>query len=131
MSNDKKIGVALVHKICVVCGKKVDSESEILINQRLGKKAAQQVEEMNGQAVGFAEKLCEDCQKIVDEGACFIIAVDEEKTTDFNNPYREGHVVAIKKSSDFYQNLQQEFKKDVLYMDYKLMRNLGMIQNKL
>ena len=127
-----KIGVSLIKYACPICGQAKDELSAIAMNTRLSKKAAEDVEKLNGKIVGFAEKPCKECQSYIDQGAFFIIGVGMEKTgKDTSNPYRSGHLVGIKKESEFYKNLPEEYKKkDALYMDYREMEQLGMINRK-
>lgn len=42
-------------------------------------------------------QLCEDCQKVIDEGGIFFIAVKDGERG--NNPYRTGQITAIKEEA--------------------------------
>ena len=128
MKEDKSnFEVALVKYACPICGKEEDSA--IVINSVLTQKAAEQVKQMNGQVVGYSDKPCKECQEWIDKGAFFVIGIDSEKTDNNSNPYRTGHLVGIKKESEFYKHLPDEYKKkDTIYMDYREMKQIGMIK---
>ena len=126
MSN--KVGVALLKYVCPICGQVNEDSSTIAINSLLTEKAAKKVEDMNNKVVGFSEKPCKECQSYIDKGALFIIGIDTEKSDDRSNPYRTGHLVGIKRESEFVKHLPEEYqKKDAIYMDYKEMEKFGMI----
>lgn len=42
-------------------------------------------------------EICDDCKKIIDDGGCFIIEVEDG--SDQKNPYRTGRYCAIKKEA--------------------------------
>ena len=127
MSN--KIGVALVKYVCPICGQVKEDLSAIVMNTRLTNKAARDVESMHDQVVGISDKPCKECQSYIDQGAFFVIGIDSERTDDMKNPYRSGHIVGIKKTSDFYKHLPEEYKKrDAVFMEYREMMKIGLIQ---
>ena len=127
MSN--KIGAALVKYVCPICGQVKEDLSAIVMNTRLTNKAARDVESMHNQVVGFSSKPCKECQSYIDQGAFFVIGIDPERTDDMKNPYRSGHLVGIKKTSDFYKHLPDEYKKrDAVFMEYREMMKIGLIQ---
>lgn len=129
MNVNDRFGVALVKYACPICGKVNEDASSILLNKKLTKKAAKHVESLHNQVVGFSDTPCKECQSIIDQGAFFIIGIDSDKTGDMTNPYRSGHLVGIKKSSEFYKHLPEEYKhKDALFMDYREMEKFGLIQ---
>lgn len=126
---EKKLGTAIVKYVCPICGQIDEDASAIVMNTRLTKEEAKKVEEMHGKVVGYSDKPCKECQKILDQGAFFVIGIDPEKSDDMKNPWRTGHLVGIKKASEFYQHLPEEYKgKNALFMDYREMRQLGMIR---
>jgi hypothetical protein len=121
-----EVGIALVKEACPICCKLMDGP--IIIGKQFNKKTAKEVNEMNGKVVGFADKPCPECQKLIDEGCFFIIGVDGSKTTDPKNPYRSGHIVGITKECDFYKFLPEDSKKcDAILMDYRDMIKLKLI----
>jgi hypothetical protein len=123
-----KVGVALVKYACPICGQVKDDLTAIAINKKLTKDDARKVEAMHDQVVGISDTPCKECQSYIDQGAFFVIGCDADKTDDMSNPYRSGHLVGIKKTSEFYQHLPDEYKKrDAVFMDYREMRQLGMI----
>ena len=125
-----KVGVALLKYVCPICGQINEDASTIAINSLLTEKAAKEVEDMNNKVVGFSEKPCKECQSYIDKGALFIIGIDPEKSDDVSNPYRTGHLVGIKRKSEFVKHLPEEYqKKDAIYMDYREMEKFGMINN--
>ena len=127
--SDSKLGVAMVKYACPICGQVKEELSAIVMNTLLTESMAKKVEDMHDQVVGIAEKPCKECQSYIDQGAFFIIGIDSDKTEDMSNPYRTGHLVGIKKTSEFYKNLPDEYKKkDAVFMDYREMQKLGMIR---
>lgn len=123
-----KLGVAILKYVCPICGQINEDASAIAMNTLLTKSAAKKVEDMHNKVVGFSEKPCKECQSYIDQGAFFIIGIDPEKTDNMSNPYRTGHLVGIKKESEFYKHLPDEYKKkDAILMDYREMEQLGMI----
>ena len=125
----KKLGVALVKYVCPICGEAKEDLQAIVINTQLTESMAEKVEEMHDQVVGISDKPCKECQSYIDQGAFFVIGIDADKTEDIGNPYRSGHLVGIKKTSEFYKHLSDEYKKkDAVFMDYREMQALGMIK---
>lgn len=96
--SENKIGVALVHEICPICGKSMNKQ--ILINTVLSKKYVKEIEESNGKAIGYSKTACEDCSKYKDE-AVMCIAINEAKSEP-NNPYRTGQVVGVRKDFQLF-----------------------------
>lgn len=126
---EKKLGTAIVKYVCPICGQINEDASAIVMNTRLTKADARKVEEMHNKVVGYSDKPCKECQKILDQDAFFVIGIDPEKSDDMKNPWRTGHLAGIKKASEFYQHLPEEYKgKDALFMDYREMRQLRMIR---
>ncbi len=126
---ENKLGTAIVKYVCPICGQINEEASAIVLNKRLTRADANKVKEMHNKVVGYSDKPCKECQKILDQDAFFVIGIDPEKSDDMKNPWRTGHLVGIKKASEFYQHLPEEYKgKNALFMDYKEMRQLGMIR---
>lgn len=96
--SENKIGFALVHEICPICGKPMNEQ--ILMNSVLSKKYAKEIENVHGKAIGYSKTTCEDCSKYKDE-AVMCIAIDEAKSEP-NNPYRTGQVVGIRKDFQLF-----------------------------
>lgn len=123
------LGCAVVKFACPICLKPVEDETSIALGTRFSKANAERVNSMHNQIVGFSKKPCKECQEIIDKNALFIIGIDIEKS-EKDNPYRSGHIVAIKRESEFVQHLPEDFKKhDAIMMDYREMIQLGMIQD--
>lgn len=83
-----EIGVALVKEACPICGAAHDGP--IVMNRTLSEHRAKKVEALHGKVVGYMDKPCDDCQKLMDQGF-LLIGVIEEKTDDKSNPWRSGH----------------------------------------
>ena len=96
----KKFEVALVKRACPICGKEVDSE--IIMNQKLTKKAAEEVKNLHGKVIGYADKVCEDCSKYKDN--LFIIEIDPEKSDmkRMETIYRTGRYLVCDKNCQLY-----------------------------
>lgn len=96
--SENKIGFALVHEICPICGKPMNEQ--ILMNSVFSKKYAKEIENVHGKGIGYSKTACEDCSKYKDE-AVMCIAIDEAKSEP-NNPYRTGQVVGIRKDFQLF-----------------------------
>ena len=121
-----EVGIALVKELCPICCKEIDGP--IIIGKKFSEKKAKEINEMQGKVVGFADKPCPECQKLIDKGCFFIIGVDVDKTDDYSNPYRSGHIVGITKDCDFYNMLPEDCKKSVAMLrNYKDMIKVGLI----
>ena len=96
--SENKIGFALVHEICPICGKSMNEQ--ILMNSVLSKKYAKEIENVHGKAIGYSKTACEDCSKYKDE-AVMCIAIDEAKSEP-NNPYRTGQIVGVCKDFQLF-----------------------------
>ena len=87
----EKYGVNSSVDTCFICGK----ETNVVLfgtayKDENGKTAEAPRKVCTGQ-------LCDDCQKVIDKGGIFFIAV---KDGEFgNNPYRTGQIIAIKEES--------------------------------
>lgn len=128
-TNNYKLDMALVNRVCPICGKVNESASEIIIGEKMVKTDDTEIQKLHGKTIGFSEKPCKECQEWIDKGALFIIGIDAEKSDDMSNPYRTGHLVGIKRESEFVKHLPEEYqKKDAIFMDYKEMKQLGMIE---
>lgn len=127
MNDTFKIGI--VNYACPVCGKVADSQ--IIMNTKLTKKEADKIEQINNKTIGFSKHFCKECQEIIDTKNClFIVGVDVNKTIDRNNPYRSGHIVAIKKDSNLGQAIYNAYgNTPMAYMDFKEMEQLNLISD--
>ena len=92
---------ALVHEICPICCAKTNTQ--IVLNQKLTEKAAAQVKDMHGKAIGFSEP-CNECQSHIDNGFVALIAIDPSKSiitegiTSLNDIYRTGKLAWLKRN---------------------------------
>lgn len=129
--SDHPLGVALIKYACPICGQVNEDATAVALGSKFhDKKNVERVESMHNKIVGFSEKPCKQCQSILDQGALFIIGIDSEKSDDMSNPYRSGHLIGIKRESEFVKHLPEEYqKKDAIYMDYKEMEKIGLINN--
>lgn len=96
MTKEDVIGVALVHYACPICGREIDDDSAILMNQKLTKKAAKEINELNGKCVGFSNKACNECASHKDE-CIYVIEINEEQSTS-TSPYRTGKYWGVVKN---------------------------------
>ena len=71
------------------------SEEGIIMNSLLSEKAAKEVKNLHGKAVGYADHVCKECTKYKDN-AIFLIGVDTKKSK--KEPWRTGEIAAIKDS---------------------------------
>ena len=69
--------VSLVKYMCPICGGV--AEEVIVANTRLTKKAASEVEELDGKAVGFSDHACKKCSEYKDK-VVFFIGIDSENS---------------------------------------------------
>lgn len=127
---EEKLEVAVTYELCPVCTKKMDGA--IVMNSQLTKKAAAEVKELHGQVVGFADKMCPECQEAIGDGVYFIGIITEE-TTDFKNPFRSGNIVGVKREAvermlEGYPQLDEILTKQATYIDVREMQAIGLIQ---
>ena len=96
------LAVALTHLACPIC--LCNSESTIALNTKLNKKSADNVRELHGKTVALG-KVCDDCQKMLDDGFIALVEVDETKsniskgtteTLKQENAYRTGNMAWLK-----------------------------------
>ncbi len=128
-TQEHPLEVSLVKYVCPVCGQVDEDASAIVMNQLLTQEAADNVKKLHNQVVGFSDKPCKQCQSYIDQDAVMIIGIDSDKSEDMSNPYRTGHLVGIKRESEFIKHLPEEYqKRDWFCMDYKEMKNIGLIQ---
>lgn len=133
MKEKKKLGVALVHRVCPICCRKV--EEEILINSKLSTKYAEKVEELNGKAIGFSDDACEECSKYKNE-CVYIISIDSEKSDmkTMESIYRMGYISGVKNDSDFVKSIPENYILKTangvkyVFMDYKEGVELGLFK---
>lgn len=89
----KELEVSLVNYLCPICGE--IAEEGIIMNSLLSEKAAKEVKNLHGKAVGYADHVCKECAKYKDN-AIFLIGVDTKKSE--KEPWRTGEIAAIKDS---------------------------------
>tara|TARA_B110000503_G_C7132385_1_gene407351 strand:- start:615 stop:1049 length:435 start_codon:yes stop_codon:yes gene_type:complete len=92
MKTKKKLGIALVHQLCPVCTKEMDSS--ILMNTKLSEKEAESIERLDG-TIKWSKDWCKVCEDMKTKGFILIGAV-EAKTDDATNPYRSGNIWVVK-----------------------------------
>ena len=114
------LGLALPKVLCPICCKEMDGP--ILLGTIFSKKNAERINSMDRKVIGFDDKPCPDCQKLIDEGCFFVLAVAGEPKV------RTGAYCGIKRESEFVKNLPDEYKKhNAILMDYDEMVKLGML----
>lgn len=129
-----EVGTALAKEICIICIKEQDGP--ILINTILTEQEAKKVEKMHNQVIGFADKPCESCQKMMEQAFIFI-GFDEEKSDMENLPYgfyRSGHIVGTKKDIPLVQewvkdNIPNAIEQGFCFLPHIVMKNIGLIEN--
>ena len=92
MSEDN-FAVGLVNYACPICGK--TAQTNIIMNNKFTKKAAQEVREADGKVVGYSDTACEECTSHKDE--CIYIVEIDTKKSEPNNPYRTGMYWGVRK----------------------------------
>jgi hypothetical protein len=118
---EPKIGVALTK--CFICGK----DDCIVINTKLTKKHAEEVEKMNGMSI--SKEPCPECREHMKNGV-ILISVDEDKSDDMNNPWRTGGWWVIK--SDAVGRLlkkelaDQLLKSRVGFIEHEMAEGIGL-----
>lgn len=98
--------VGIVKYACPICGKEVDNN--VILNSKLTKKAAQSIREMNGKFIGYSKNACEECLKYKDE-VVFFVGILPEKSDKITGVYRTGHIVGLKKDSNFIKDVPAEY----------------------
>lgn len=91
MSEDN-FAVGLVNYVCPICGK--TAQTDIIMNSKFTKKAADEVRETNGKVIGYCSHACKECAAHKDE-VVYVVEIDASKSEP-NNPYRTGYVWGIK-----------------------------------
>lgn len=89
---DNVLGVALVMELCPICA--VEIAGPIIMNTRLTKKNAKEVESMHGKVVGWSKEPCESCKELKKKGFILIGAV-QAKSIEGKDPYRSGNIWVI------------------------------------
>lgn len=82
--------VALTKECCPVCLKEKDGA--IVMNTKLTKKAAHEVEELHNKVVGYSDCMCDECLERVGTGI-YLITMDCSES--YENPIRTGEVFKI------------------------------------
>ena len=91
MSEDN-FAVGLVNYACPICGK--TAQTDIIMNSKLTKKAAQEVREADGKVVGYSDTACKECASHKDE-VVYIVEINASLSKP-NNPYRTGYIWGVK-----------------------------------
>ena len=91
MSKDN-FAVGIVNYACPICGK--TAQTDVIMNSKLTKKAAQEIREANGKVVGYSDTACEECAKHKDE-VVYIVEINASLSQP-NNPYRTGYIWGVK-----------------------------------
>lgn len=133
MSTKNNLGVALVKELCPICCKEIDGP--IIMNRVLTEEYANNVENMHGKVIGFADHCCEECSKYKDE-AVFFVSIDESKSNkdSLNNLYRTGKISGIKKEADIIEQCKDYIVtiKDgtqIIFIDEEFGKKLGVFKD--
>ena len=125
--------VALVKELCPVCGSEINGP--IIMNRILTEEVDNEIEQMNGKVIGFADHCCEQCAKYKNE-VIFFVGIDETKSSNgsLQELYRTGQISRIKKDSeivdaykDYIITLKDETK--IIFIDEKAGINLGIFKD--
>jgi len=84
------LSVALTKELCPVCLAEMDGA--IIMNTILTEEHAKEVEELNGNVVGYSACMCDKCRDAIGDGI-YLIAAQE----DGEYPIRTGRVIGITK----------------------------------
>lgn len=105
MSTKNNLGIALVKELCPICCKEINGP--IIMNRVLTEEYANNIKNMHGKVIGFADHCCEECVKYKDE-AVFFIGIDESKSSggSLENLYRTGKISGIKKDIDMIKQFK-------------------------
>ena len=87
----KKYGINPSVDTCFICGKET---SVVLFGTSYKDENGKTAEAPRKTCTG---QLCNKCQKVIDEGGIFFIAVKDGESG--NNPYRTGQIIAIKEEA--------------------------------
>lgn len=87
----KQFGINPSVDTCFICGKETDV---VLFGASYKDKNGKTAEAPRRVCTG---KLCDNCQKVIDEGGIFFIAVKDGESG--NNPYRTGQIGALKEEA--------------------------------
>ena len=125
--------VSLVKELCPVCCKEIDGP--IIMNRVLTEKAAEEVKNLEGKVIGFADHCCEECAKYKDE-AVFFVGIDTSKSSrdSLKNMYRTGQIIGIKKEADIIKQVEKyiiSLKDDtkIIFIDERAGNEIGIFNN--
>ncbi len=121
---EENLGVALIHEICIVCGK--ETNEQIIMNQILSPKNAKDVKSMHKKAIGYAQEPCEECKELMTKGY-ILIEYDEALTEDKSNPYRTGNIWVIAFAAAKRMNMDKDtFENGYALIDKDITNKLGL-----
>lgn len=128
MTKEKKLGVALVHELCRICGK--PTNEHIIMNQRLTKKNAKDIESLHKKAIGYSEEPCDECKEYMTKGY-ILIGYDEALTKDKSNPYRTGNIWVITFEAAKRLNMHKDtFENGYALIDIDTAKKIGLHKHK-
>lgn len=123
---DNTVGVALVYKICPVCGQK--NGEQILMNSVLTEERAEEINKLHDKCIGYSDEPCKECKEMM-EKAFLCIIYDESKTTEETDPYRTGQIIGVRKESDFVKSIDPKLtKRGFGFIDIEFAKQVGLIQ---
>ena len=138
METKDKIGIALVHEVCPICGRPMNEQ--ILMNSKLSVKLAKELNEANGKAIGISKDAYDECSKYKNKGI-FIIEIDAEKSHTIDNKvyprqiYRTGRIACLNKDFELFKDAKDFIITTAngvqyLYMDEIAYAKLGLDKSK-
>ena len=125
--------VSLVKELCPVCCKEIDGP--IIMNRVLTEKAAEEVKNLEGKVIGFADHCCEECAKYKDKVVFFVgIDISKSSVDSLKNMYRTGQIIGIKKEADIIKQFEKyiiSLKDDtkIIFIDEKVGNEIGIFNN--
>lgn len=126
MSKEIPFETALVHELCPCCHKKMNEQ--IILPKLLTEKVCNEIKEMHGKAIDFADEPCDECKKLIPE-YLHIKAIDPEKSGQtIAEVYHTGLNIWLKREvikdiiSD-YENYEIN-KMGFMFMEDELLRQL-------
>ena len=120
ISLSKQFGVNPSVDTCFICGKET---SVVLFGTSYKDENGKTAEAPRKVCTG---ELCKDCQKVIDEGGIFFIAVKDGESG--NNPYRIGQIAALKEEA--VQRMFPDFPyKKVNYIEESAYKQIFEIKN--
>jgi len=121
----RRAEVALAKEMCKLCGKPHDGPIIIGTHLKAAKpwEKTKMEQEVHGKVIGWAEKPCPECMKLMEQGV-MVIVFDEHKS-DTSRPiyegWRTGHVCVMRSEAIERMPLRDDMKRDIVAKRYTFM----------